>query len=53
MTPDDRERLATLCQRIAAEKDSDKFIQLVEELNEFLSQKELRSGIHSANEKAS
>jgi hypothetical protein len=42
MTPDEREQMAILCQRIAVEKDHDTFTKLVEELNELLARKERR-----------
>lgn len=42
MTPDERERMTTLCQRIATEQDRDKFTQLVKELNDLLSVKDHR-----------
>jgi uncharacterized protein with von Willebrand factor type A (vWA) domain len=42
MTPDERDRMATLCQRIATEQDRDKFTQLVKELNDLLSAKDHR-----------
>jgi hypothetical protein len=42
MTPDERERMAILCQRIAVEKDHDTFTKLVEELNDVLARKEQR-----------
>lgn len=42
MTPDERERMALLCQRIATEQDRDKFTQLVRELNDLLSAKDHR-----------
>jgi hypothetical protein len=40
MTPDERESLHSLCARIAEEKDPTRFLQLVEELNTLLDQKE-------------
>jgi hypothetical protein len=36
MTPDERERMAILCERIATEKDHEKFLRLVQELNDLL-----------------
>jgi hypothetical protein len=42
MTPDERERMTTLCQRIATEQDREKFTQLVKELNDLLSLKDHR-----------
>lgn len=42
MTPDERERMAVLCERIAKEQDLAKFKQFVRELNELLKHKEQR-----------
>ena len=42
MTPDERERMTTLCQRIATEQDREKFTQLVKALNDLLSVKDQR-----------
>jgi hypothetical protein len=42
MTPDEREKMHILCQRIAVEKDRQKFTELVDQLNELLEQKEAR-----------
>jgi hypothetical protein len=42
MTPDERERMANLCQRIATEQDREKFTQLVKALNDLLSVKDHR-----------
>jgi hypothetical protein len=42
MTPDERERMAILCERIAKEQDPHKFIQLVHQLNDLLGAKERR-----------
>lgn len=42
MTPEERERMAALCQRIATEQDRDLFTQLVQELNDLLSVKDQR-----------
>jgi len=42
MTPDERERMTTLCQRIATEQDREKFTQLVKEINDLLSVKDHR-----------
>ena len=39
MTPDEREQMHILCQRIATEKDPEKFDRLVRELNALLEQK--------------
>jgi hypothetical protein len=42
MTPDERERMAILCERIAKEQNLAKFKQFVRELNELLGRKEQR-----------
>ena len=42
MTPDERERMAILCQRIATEKDPESFDNLVQELNDLLEIKRKR-----------
>jgi hypothetical protein len=42
VTPEERERMAALCQRIATEQDRDLFTQLVQELNDLLSVKDQR-----------
>ena len=42
MTPDERERMAILCQKIAVEQNRVKFTELVDELNKLLEQKEAR-----------
>lgn len=42
MTPEERERMSALCQRIATEQDRDIFSQLVKELNDLLSVKDHR-----------
>jgi hypothetical protein len=42
MTPDERERMAILCERIATEKDHDKFTVLVKQFNDLLRDKERR-----------
>jgi hypothetical protein len=39
MTPEERERMDGLCQRIAVEKDPKVFDDLVKELNELLERK--------------
>jgi hypothetical protein len=36
MTPDERERMTVLCRRIAEENDHQKFLELVEALNNLL-----------------
>ena len=42
MTPEEREHMSVLCQRIATEQDRDIFSQLVKELNDLLSVKDHR-----------
>jgi hypothetical protein len=42
MTPDEVERMKTLCQQIEVEKDHAKFSQLLVELNHLLEQKNER-----------
>jgi hypothetical protein len=42
MTPDERERMQLLCERIAKEQNHDKFVKLVQELNDLLEHKERR-----------
>lgn len=42
MTPEERERMRTLCDQIAKEQNRDKFTKLVLELNDLLEHKELR-----------
>lgn len=42
MTPDERERMQMLCERIAKEQNHDKFVKLVQELNDLLEHKERR-----------
>ena len=42
MTPEERERMTSLCQRIATEQDRDAFTRLVKQLNDLLSQKDHR-----------
>ena len=42
MTPDERDRMYTLCQKIATEKDQSKFVRLIHELNDLLERKERR-----------
>lgn len=42
MTPEERERMSALCQRIATEQDRDIFTELVKELNDLLSVKDHR-----------
>ncbi|HEX3819367.1 MAG TPA: hypothetical protein VHW45_03510 [Candidatus Sulfotelmatobacter sp.] len=42
MTPDEREKMHILCERIATEKDPKTFDKLVKELNDLLEQKHER-----------
>jgi hypothetical protein len=42
MTPDDRERMHILCQRLAVEEGHSEFTKLVEEMNELLAREESR-----------
>ena len=42
MTPDERERMAILCERIAKEKNRQRFIGFVKQLNDLLEAKERR-----------
>lgn len=42
MSPDERERLHILCERIAKEQDNDIFTMLVMELNDLLDGKQKR-----------
>jgi hypothetical protein len=42
MTPEERERMQFLCDRIAKEKDHNEFSKLVQELNDLLERKEHR-----------
>lgn len=42
MTPEERERMHVLCERIAKEQDHTKFVKLVQELNDLLDHKEQR-----------
>jgi hypothetical protein len=42
MTPEERERMDSLCRRIATEQDRDVFTELVRELNDLLSVKDQR-----------
>lgn len=42
MTPDEVERMNTLCKQIEVEKDRHKFSQLIAELNELLERKNKR-----------
>jgi hypothetical protein len=42
MTPDERERMHFLCERIAKEQNHDQFLRLVQELNDLLERKEHR-----------
>jgi hypothetical protein len=42
MTPDEREKMHILCQRIATEKDPDRFDKLIKELNDLFDGKHER-----------
>jgi len=42
MTAEERERMHILCERIAKEQNHDKFVKLVQELNDLLDHKEQR-----------
>jgi hypothetical protein len=42
MTPDEREHMAILCERIAKEQDRAKFRSFVRQLNELLERKDQR-----------
>jgi hypothetical protein len=42
MIPDEREKMAILCERIAKEQDPKKFNNLVQQLNELLGKKRQR-----------
>lgn len=42
MTPEERERMHELCERIAKEQNHEKFVKLVQELNDLLDHKEQR-----------
>lgn len=42
MTPEERERMHLLCERIAKEQDHEKFVKLVQDLNDLLENKERR-----------
>ena len=42
MTPDERARMNVLCELIAKEQDHEKFVKLIQELNELLDRKETR-----------
>jgi hypothetical protein len=50
MTPEERERMHVLCERIAKEQKHDKFVELVQELNDLLDHKEQR--LEDPSEKA-
>lgn len=49
MTPDERERMQILCERIAKEQDHKKFSELVSQLNDLLDNKGRRLDDSSAN----
>jgi hypothetical protein len=42
MTPDEREQMHILCERLAKEKERDKVLHWVQQLNDLLRQKERR-----------
>ena len=42
MTPEERERMHVLCERITKEQNHEKFVKLVQELNDLLEHKEQR-----------
>lgn len=42
MNPEERERMYQLCALIEKERDHNRFLQLIEELNELLERKEQR-----------
>jgi hypothetical protein len=42
MTPEERERLKILCDQITTEQDHEKFVKLVQELNDLLEHKDQR-----------
>jgi altronate dehydratase len=42
MTPEERERMHALCERIAKEQNHEKFVKLVQELNDLLEHKQER-----------
>jgi hypothetical protein len=44
MTPDEREQMAILCERIASEQNPEKFTKWGQQLNELLSRKAMRLG---------
>jgi hypothetical protein len=46
MTNDEREEMNQLCELIQTEKDHEKFMKLVERLNELLSRHESNMGEH-------
>jgi hypothetical protein len=45
MTPAERERMLMLCEQIAKEHDHEKFLKLVQELNELLDGQPERLGL--------
>jgi len=49
MTPEQREQINRLCERIQIEKDAKIFMLLVEQLNDLLERKEKRFEQNSAN----
>jgi hypothetical protein len=53
MTPEQRERVKELCQKIQVEKDPNRFSQLAEDLDRVLSTVGSSEGNDEANHKAS
>ena len=53
MTPDEREQMAILCERIAKEQDPHKFSELVDQLNKLLERKEQRLASRNESERSS
>jgi hypothetical protein len=49
MTPEEREQMNRLCERIQMEQDHQQFTKLVTQLNELLSRKERRLDIADHN----
>lgn len=44
MTPEEQARTKSLCERIAKEQDQEKFLKLVQELNDLLDRRNTRLG---------
>jgi hypothetical protein len=53
MTPEEKELMNSLCQRIAVEKDPKTFDELVHQLNELLEKKEYDSSLSNGRIRAS